>query len=253
MNQPEPITPLAPRPAGRTVFTQHWCQLAFIHWEIDPERVAPLMPPGVRPDVVDGVTHVGLVPFSMERIGLFGLPPVPYFGTFLETNVRLYGVDEEGRRGVVFCSLEAARLATVVVTRVVTGLNYLWADMTLHREGDRIEYSSRRRWPGPRGASSHAVLTLGESVEPSPLDLHLTARWGLFLPDRRGRTRYWPNEHPSWPLRAARLDHLDDELVTVAGLGGVTDGPPMSVLFSEGVRTRFGPRSRAVHAGVTHS
>ena len=103
--------PLAPRPAGRTVFTQNWCQLAFIHWEVDPERVAPLMPPGVRPDLHEGATHVGLVPFSMERIGLFGGPAVPYFGTFLETNVRLYGVDEQGRRGVVFCSLEAARLA----------------------------------------------------------------------------------------------------------------------------------------------
>ena len=251
--QPQPITPLAPRPAGRTVFTQNWCQLAFIHWEVEPERVAPLMPPGVRPDVFDGATHVGLVPFSMERIGLFGGPAVPYFGTFLETNVRLYGVDEQGRRGVVFCSLEAARLATVVVTRVVTGLNYLWAGMTLHRDGDRIEYSTRRRWPGPRGASSHAVLTLGAAIEPSPLELHLTARWGLFLPDRRGRTRYWPNEHPSWPLRAARLEHLDDELVAASGLPGVTDSPPMSVLFSEGVRTRFGPRSRAVHADVTNS
>ena len=165
--QPEPITPLAPRSAGRTVFTQNWCQLAFIHWEVEPERVAPLMPPGVRPDVFDGVTHVGLVPFSMERIGLFGGPAVPYFGTFLETNVRLYGVDEQGRRGVVFCSLEAARLATVVVTRVVTGLNYLWAGMTLHRDGDRIEYSTHRRWPGPRGASSHAVLTLGSAIAPT--------------------------------------------------------------------------------------
>ena len=31
----------------------------------------------------------------------------------LETNVRLYGVDEQGRRGVVFSSLEASRLAAV--------------------------------------------------------------------------------------------------------------------------------------------
>lgn len=253
MNEPEVVTPLAPRPAGRTVFTQHWCEIAFMHWAVDPERVAPLLPPGVRPDLHDGATHVGLIPFSMRRIGLFGGPPVPYFGSFLETNVRLYGVDYEGRRGVVFCSLEAARLATVAITRAVTGLNYLWADMSLRRDGDRIEYSTLRRWPGPRGAASSAALTIGPAVEPDPLELHLTARWGLFLPDRRGRTRYWPNEHPSWPLRSARLDRLDDHLVGVAGLPGVTAEPPVSVLFSEGVRTRFGPRSRAVHGGVTYS
>ena len=108
--------------------------LTFIHWAVAPEVVAPFMPPGVRPDVFDGLSYVALVPFSMQRIGLFGAPAVPYFGSFLETNVRLYGVDGEGRRGVVFCSLEASRLATVALTRWTTGLNYLWARMRLQRE-----------------------------------------------------------------------------------------------------------------------
>ncbi|MFM2076338.1 MAG: hypothetical protein RJA49_228, partial [Actinomycetota bacterium] len=81
-------------------------------------------------------------------------------------------------------------------------------------------------------------------VEPTDLDLFLTARWGLFLADRAGATRYWPNEHPSWPLRAATVEHLDDDLVAAAGFPGVTSRPPDSVLFSEGVHTRFGPRSR---------
>ena len=253
MREPEAVTPLAPRPLGRTVFTQHWCEIAFVHWAIEPERVAPLLPPGVRPDVHDGATHVGLIPFSMRRIGLLGGPPSPYFGTFLETNVRLYGVDDDGRRGVVFCSLEAARLATVLVTRIATGLNYLWAGMSLQREGDHIDYHTSRRWPGPRGASSRMSLAIGPAIEPDPLELHLTARWGLFLPDRRGRTLYWPNEHPSWPLRSATVEHLDDQLVAAAGLPGVAVRPPDSVLFSEGVFTRFGPRSPAVHAGVTNS
>jgi uncharacterized protein YqjF (DUF2071 family) len=168
---------------------------------------------------------------------------VPYFGTFLETNVRLYGVDESGRRGVVFASLEASRLATVAVTRAVTGLNYLWARMRLERDGDVIRYDTRRRWPGPAGTASSVTVRLGAPVEPTPLEQFLTARWGLFLPDRRGRTRYWPNEHPSWPLRAATIEHLDDGLLAAAGFGGLAATPPDSVLFSEGVRTRFGPRS----------
>ena len=94
---------------------------------------------------------------------------------------------------------------------------------------------------------------MGNPIEAGPLEQFLTARWGLFLPDRRGRTRYWPNEHPSWPLRAATLEHLDDELVAAAGLPGVTSRPPASVLWSEGVATRFGPRGRVVHTQVTKS
>lgn len=219
-------------------------RLTFIHWAVEPEVVAPFMPAGVRPDVFEGKSYVALVPFSMERIGLFGAPAVPYFGTFLETNVRLYGVDEQGRRGVVFCSLEASRLLTVAVTRVFTGLNYLWARMRLDDDGDTLTYSTRRRWPGPRGASSLVRVRVGEPIEPSPLEQFLTARWGLFLPDRRGRTHYWPNEHPAWPLRSAVLEHLDDELVAVAGFPGLAGRAPVSVLHSQGVSVRFGPRRR---------
>lgn len=253
MAEPEPITPVAPRPAGRTVFTQRWMELTFLHWAVDPSVVAPFMPPGVRPDVFDGSSYVALVPFSMEKIGLAGTPAVPYFGTFLETNVRLYGVDDQGRRGVVFCSLEASRLATVALTRWTTGLNYLWASMQMERVGDRITYTTRRRWPGPRDAVSRVVVDVGASVEPSPLEQFLTARWGLFLQDHRGRTRYWPNEHPEWPLHAATVVDLDDRLVEVAGFPGLTANPPVSVLYSPGVKVRFGPRSRPVHTAVTNS
>ena len=249
--EPEPITATAPQPAGRTVFTQSWMELTFVHWAVDPALVAPLLPKGVRPDVFDGVSYVALVPFSMERIGLLGAPAVPYFGSFLETNVRLYGVDELGRRGVVFCSLEASRLATVAVTRAATGLNYLWAKMSLERTGTRMTYTTARRWPGPRRLASTVSVRVGDVIEPTPLEQFLTARWGLFLPDRRGRTRYWPNEHPAWPLRAATLDHLNDHLLADAGFPGLAEQPPVSVLYSSGVNVRFGPRRGPVHTAVT--
>lgn len=89
----EPITVLPPRDAGRPMFRQTWAELTFLHWEVDPGLVAPHLPPGVRPDVRDGVSHVGLVPFSMRDVAIGPGPAVPYFGTFAETNVRLYSVD----------------------------------------------------------------------------------------------------------------------------------------------------------------
>ncbi len=88
--------------AGGPLLTQVWLDLAFVHWAVPPSAVAPLLPPGVRPDTLHGVTYVGLVAFRMHRVGWFRLPGVPYLGTFPETNVRLYSVDGHGRRGVVF-------------------------------------------------------------------------------------------------------------------------------------------------------
>jgi uncharacterized protein YqjF (DUF2071 family) len=242
----EPVTPTAPRPAGRTVFTQGWRDAAFLHWAVDPAAVAPLLPPGTRPDVLDGRTYVGLIPFRMRRIGLFGAPGLPYVGSFLETNVRLYSVDGQGRRGVVFRSLEADRLLPVLAARWVAGLPYVFSSMRFAQADDVVTYTSRRRWPGPRGARSAIAVRVGERLAgPDPLAAFLTGRWGLHQTSRldTGRTVYWPNEHPAWPLHAAELLALDEDLVAAAGLPGVS-GPPDSVLFSPGVDVRFGPRLR---------
>jgi len=79
------------------------------------------------------------------RIGVLSAPGLPYLGTFCETNVRTYSVDGQGRRGVVFLSLDAARLAPVIVGRA-TGLPYLWSRMRITRAHDgAIAYTSRRR------------------------------------------------------------------------------------------------------------
>ena len=238
--EPEQLTPTAPRPAGRTVFTQSWRDLAFLHWAVDPAVIAPLLPAGTTPDLLDGVTYVGLIPFRMHRIGFLGAPGLPWLGSFPETNVRLYSVDALGRRGVVFRSLEASRLLPVLAARWVARLPYTWAGMDVTRTGDEVTYTSTRRWPGPRSAHSRIRVQVGERLPGGdPLGQFLTARWGLHRPGRRGPV-YWPNEHAVWPLHRAELRELDESLLAAAGLPGVT-GAPDSVLFSAGVAVRFGP------------
>jgi uncharacterized protein len=237
----EPVTPTAPRPAGRTVFTQGWRDLTFLHWAVEPDRVVPLMPPGTRPDEHEGATYVGLVPFRMRRIGIAGSPGLPWLGSFLETNVRLYSVDEQGLRGVVFASLDAERLLPVLTARWVAGLPDLFARMRSARDGDLVTYSSRRRWPGPRGARADVAVRVGGPLDDVPPLAHfLTARWGLHQVDRRGRTVFWPNEHPQWPLHEATLVELREDVLAAVGLA--VERPPDSVLFSPGVDVRFGPR-----------
>ncbi|MGW5581838.1 YqjF family protein [Micromonospora chokoriensis] len=222
------------------VLRQRWEDLTFLHWAVDPALVAPLLPAGTRPDTFDGVGYVGLIGFRMVGLGFGRGPGVPYFGTFWETNVRLYSVDDAGRRAVVFRSLDASRLVPVLVAQATLRLPYLWSSMRLARDGDRLTYRCRRRWPGPAGATSRMVVRVGERiVDPTPLDHFLTARWGLHT-RAYGRTLHLPNWHPRWPLHRAEVLHLDDELVAAAGLPAPV-GPPVSVLYSPGVEVRFGP------------
>jgi uncharacterized protein len=234
----EAVTPVPVRPVGRLVFRQTWAELTFVHWAIDPARAAPLLPPGVRPDTIDGRTYVGLVPFLMRNVTLRRLPALPYLGSFHETNVRLYTVDSAGRRGVTFLSLDASRLAPVLVARWSHHLPYVWSRMSYTRDGDQISYRCRRRWPA---VTSRLDVRVGDPVQAGRLEHFLTARWGLHLLDRRGRTRYWPNSHPRWPLRTATVQRLDDELVAAAGFPELAELPPDSVLFSAGVDAVFGP------------
>ncbi len=229
---------------------QQWRELAFLHWRVDPAVVAPLLPPGTRPDVHDGSTWVGLIPFRMVDAGVGGGPAVPWLGTFLETNVRLYSVDDHGRRGVVFRSLECERLGVVAGARAGFGTPYTWARMRLTRSGDVLTYTSYRRLPRPGGASSRVVVRpLGRRPRHTPLDDFLTARFGLHS-RWLGRTLWVPNHHEPWELHDADLLALDDDLISAAGLPGVTGRPPDSVLWSPGVETVFGlpvvvaPRSR---------
>ena len=236
---PEPVSRRSPPLAGPALLDQVWRDLTFLHWRVAPDRVRPLLPPGVEPDVFDGTSWVGLIPFRLTEARFGSGPVLPYVGSFAETNVRLYGVDGQGRRGVVFASLEAERLAFVLGSRVALALPYTWARMRATRDGDRYRYTSRRRWPGPRGVRTQVEVEVLGDVAADPLADFLTARWGLFTA-HLGRTWFLPNEHDPWSLRSVRVLEVADELLAAAGLAGVSDRPPDSALFSPGVRTRFG-------------
>lgn len=246
----EPVSARAPALPRPTLMRQQWRDLASVHWAVDPDRVAPHLPPGTRPDVLDGQAYVGLLPFRMVGAGISTGPAVPRVGTFLETNVRLYSVDTTGRRGIVFCSLDADRLLVVLGARAGFGLPYRWADCAYRRladgEADIHEYVVRTRWPRSPATSSRLVVRDRgpfHTDDAAAVDLRLahftSARWGLHVA-HLGRTWFVPNRHEPWPLHHAELLVLDDGLVEAAGFPGLVAHRPDQVLFSPGVQTTFG-------------
>ncbi|MBL8241285.1 MAG: DUF2071 domain-containing protein [Bryobacterales bacterium] len=220
----------------RPVLRQTWLELTFLHWAYPPDVVRPLLPRGLEPDLWEGRLYVGLVPFILADITLVNAPAVPWLSRFPETNVRTYVRDREGRRGVWFFSLDAARLAAVAGARLSYALPYYWAKMSVRREGERIRYTSRRRH-GPDGMTAITV-TPGAVIErPSPLEIFLTARWRLYA-FRGGRLFRADVDHPRWPLRQARVEALEENLLAAAGLPAPS-GEPLAH-FSPGTSVMTG-------------
>jgi uncharacterized protein len=225
-----------PFTVDRPVMRQRWQQLTFLHWPFEPAAVQRLLPDGLTAETFDGRSWVGLVPFFMH-VGTGGGREVPWASRFCETNVRTYVRDRQGRSGIWFFSLDAARLGAVLVARSTYGLPYYWSGMRLLQRGSEVVYGCRRRWPGP-GADSGIRVRVGQVIQPTELDHFLTARWILFSVTG-SRRRLARACHQPWPLHQAEVRAVDDQLITAAGLPP-PQGEPLA-LYSPGVDVRIGP------------
>jgi uncharacterized protein len=252
----EPVTRSPIARIERPLLRMRWRSLTYVHWAVEPSVVQALLPEGLTVDTHDGVTHVGLVPFVMDGIAI-GLGrehgiPLPY-GTFPETNVRTYVVGPDGGRGVYFHSLDVTRLAPTLVAQLGYRLPYAWSAMRVGRRAtathgvEHVAYRSTRRWPGPRGAASHLVVEVGDLVadrDRTALDDHLSARWSLYAASPSGTILRARVDHPRWPLREARIQHLDDRLVAAAGYGSLASTTPTHVRYGGDVLVQVGPPRR---------
>ena len=210
----EPISPEPPSDIGRTLLTQSWLDLALLHWAAEPDLVQRPATCGNEPDVLDGGTYVGLIAFRMHRVGWLGLPGLPYFGTFPETNVRLYSVDEHGRRGgrVPLAGRVAAAAGGDRARRVPAALS-LGPDVHPAR-GRR----ARLRQPTPlagaaRRAQSRSAYGSASASRSRANSSTSSPRAGVCTTTGSGGRSICPNAHPRWPLYRAELLTCEDELV----------------------------------------
>jgi uncharacterized protein YqjF (DUF2071 family) len=80
--------------------------LLLASWDTEPERVARVLPPGLRPAAVDGRHLVSIAAFRAEGARLGPLPLLPYS----QLNVRAY-VEHEGSTAVFFLAARVTPLA----------------------------------------------------------------------------------------------------------------------------------------------
>jgi uncharacterized protein len=209
-----------PVPHRPWVMTQSWHDVLFAHWPVDIDALRATVPPALPVDVYDGHGWLGIVPFRMTNVAPRGVPAMSWFSVFPELNVRTY-VTVGDRPGVYFLSLDAASVLAVTAARMLFGLPYHVAAMTVnHREGG-VEYRSRRHtsadgkatfaaWYRPVGAARHP--------RPDSLEYFLTERYCLYTVDRSSRVRRVDIHHPPWLLQSAEADISENTMAEAVDL-----------------------------------
>ena len=184
----------------------------------------------------------------MEGVRVSAMPAVPWLSRFGEVNVRTYVRDRQGRSGIWFFSLDAARRPAVLAARASYRLPYFWSGIDVRVDGGTVAYRCRRRYPAG-GARCDAEVRIGPPLadaERDELAHFLTARHRLFTVIA-AKLATAEAEHLPWPLHRADVLRLDQDLVARAGLPPA--GDPLAHA-SPGVPVRIAmwrwPGSRAL-------
>jgi uncharacterized protein len=212
-----------PRTIERPAMLQTWRSLTFLHWRYEPEIIARTLPKGLSLDIFDGSAWVGLVPFVLAGVQPYGFPALPWISAFPETNVRTYVRDKDGERGVWFFTLEADRLAAVMLARTWYHLPYRWASMSVERKESVVHYQSKRSKLFGRGDTEISV-EIGTSLDMNELDRFLTMRFRLYTA-AKDRIAYAQIEHVPWLLRHATVRVLNEDLMENSGVPRPTGDP----------------------------
>jgi uncharacterized protein YqjF (DUF2071 family) len=187
------------------VMGQTWRELLFAHWPIAPARMNRLLPRPLRAQLYDGQAWLGITPFVVSGLRLRGVAPLPWLSRFPELNVRTY-VEVDGKPGIYFFSLDAARRAAVVAARRAYRLPYFHARIRVARRGVGVHYASTRiDGSGPPAEFRGDYQPAGPCTD-DPLARWLAERYCLYVVDERNRVLRGDIHHPPWPLQLAEAE-----------------------------------------------
>ena len=181
----------------------NWRYLAMLNFVVDPQVIAPLVPPGTEIDYENGETFLSVVGFLFLDTRLLGLP-IPLLRDFEEVNLRLYVRKKSAdtwRRGVVFVRELVPRRAIVLVARAFYGENYLALPMKHDIEHVdlrlKVEYSWRRgrKWESLKMTGSGEAQSIPAGSHAEFITEHY---WG-YTSVRAGCSEYRV-QHPRWKV-----------------------------------------------------
>jgi len=207
-----------PLPEGAWLQGQTWCDLLFAHWRVPPAQLREVIPETLPLHLYrDGSAWLGITPFAVTGLRMRGTPPLPWVSHFPELNVRTY-VEMNGKPGIYFLSLDAARRAAVIAARRIYRLPYFHARMQARKVGRRLDYESKRiDSSGPPACFRGSYAPSGSRVE-DHLSRWLAERYCAYTVDEQLRPLRIEIHHSPWPLQPAEAEVEAQEMADQIGI-----------------------------------
>lgn len=222
-----------PMPPRSHALIQEWRNLSFLHWEVDPERLAPYVPEGLQLDTFEGKAYVGTIPFMMTNVRPRLTFSVPWISTFPEFNIRTY-VTKGGRSGVLFITLDAQSLVTCNYAPWAYGLPYRYCKARLDVDGWTYSWNSERKDGGVGIQGTCKAIGEVREAEKGTLEEFLFERYCLYTV-HRGKLCIAHTQHDPWKFREGRASINSNSLTGIYDLGIEDLLKPDLVHMSEGV------------------
>ncbi len=192
-----------PIPEKTWSYYQEWNKALFLHWKVAPELLQPFIPEGLTLDTFEKDAWISLVAFTMEKIRPRNLPAFSPISNFHEINVRTYVIHED-KPGVYFLNIEAQKLVSAKLSKLLSGLPYEKAKM-VRVENMLLEYTSELKKKGFRFSAKYTVSD--QLTKKTDLDLWLTERYCLYL-DRTDKTWIYEIHHLPWELQQVKVEEI---------------------------------------------
>ena len=229
------------RPRAPAIGFQRWDDLLFLHWELPPDALRPLVPERLEVDTFEGRAFVSLTPFTVRGARLRGLPRLPALSDFHEINVRTYVHLGGEDPAVWFFSLDAASALAAALARASLRLPYCYARIRRGSDGKQRTYQATRVLPSAPATLAASWTPAGDAspARPGTLEHFLTERYLLFSRAFGRKLFRLQVHHAPWPLHAVERLEVSQTLSAADGVP-LLRGPPLSQ-WSEGVDVDFFP------------
>jgi uncharacterized protein YqjF (DUF2071 family) len=241
----------------RVFLSARWHALAMLNWQVDPELVAPLVPPGVELDFHEGKTFISLVGFLFLNTRLLGLP-IPRHRNFEEVNLRFYvrrHVGSEVRRGVAFIKEIVPSRAIATTARLAYNEPYIALPMQHAISGPVREFVATSagvklaetsgdagtvayRWSFAGRWNSLSLRHAGDSalLASGSLEEFIAEHYWGYCRQRDGGTVEYRVAHPAWRVWRATDAHADCDTAALYGpeFAPLLCRPPDSAFLADG-------------------